>query len=171
MFDPNSPDLTRLEPPLDHEGPDVPAFVSRHRHFFTLLAVITLEGVVGKILAVFLRSAQVLLVTGPSSGVGVALAQSRVQGVLKGAINNLGNIQYVMNDESVAPGAAVVTSGLDRVYPKGLPMGTVVRVGSAGIYKEIVVKPAVDLSRLEMVLVVLKPGASQEQATNLPARP
>jgi rod shape-determining protein MreC len=305
MFDPNSPDLTRSEPPLDREGPNVPAFVSRHRHFFALLAVvmaqvlllsmqitrnnhvrlirywavsafdpferslrgisdlsssayqtyrhlwhaqqenqelhvqlvtaqgqiqklseqageaqrlrrlldfrsqlpfqtvaaeviasspgessnaifidkgtdagftsdlavITPEGVVGKILAVFPRSAQVLLVTDPSSGVGVTLAQSRVQGVLKGGSNNLGNIQYVMNEESVAPGEAVVTSGLDRIYPKGLPVGTVVTVGNSGIYKDIVVKPAVDLSRLEMVLVVLKPGATPQQAINLPARP
>ena len=55
----------------------------------TDLAVITPEGVVGKILAIFPHSAQVLLVTDPSSGVGVALAQSRVQGILKGGSGKL----------------------------------------------------------------------------------
>ena len=135
------------------------------------LAVITPEGVVGKILAIFPHSAQVLLVSDPSSGVGVALAQSRVQGILKGSAGNLCNLHYVMNEETVTGGEAVITSGLDQVYPKGLPVGTVVRVGAGNIYKEIVVKPAVDLSRLEMVLVVLKPSAAQQQAMNLPSRP
>ena len=54
----------------------------------TDLAVITPEGVVGKILAIFPHSAQVLLITDPSSGVGVTLAQSRVQGILKGGSNS-----------------------------------------------------------------------------------
>jgi rod shape-determining protein MreC len=134
------------------------------------LAVITPEGVVGKILAVFPHSAQVLLVTDPSSGVGVTLAQSRVQGILKGGSNSLCGLHYVMNEEVVARGEAVVTSGLDQIYPKGLPVGTVVNVGDGNIYKTITVKPSVDLNRLEMVLVVLKPAAAEQQALNLPSR-
>jgi rod shape-determining protein MreC len=76
-----------------------------------------------------------------------------------------------MNEEPVGRGEAVVTSGLDQIYPKGLPVGTVAKVGDGNIYKNIVLKPAADLNRLEMVLVVLKPSASQQQALNLPARP
>jgi rod shape-determining protein MreC len=135
------------------------------------LAVLSLQGVVGKVLAVFPHSAQVLLITDPSSGVGVTLAQSRVQGVLKGGSRNLCNLNYVMNEEPVTPGEGVVTSGLDQVYPKGLPVGTVVKAGDGNIYKNIVVKPSVDLNRLEMVLVVLKPSLPQQQALNAPARP
>lgn len=135
------------------------------------LAVITPAGVVGKTLAVFSHSAQVLLITDPMSGVGVALAQSRVQGVLKGGSRDLCQLHYVMNEEPVAPGEAVVTSGLDQVYPKGLPVGSVVKIRDGNIYKDIVVKPAVDLSQLETVLVVLKPSSSQQQALNLPNRP
>jgi len=137
----------------------------------TDLAVITPEGVVGKILAIFPHSAQVLLVTDPSSGVGVTLAQSRVQGILKGDVNSFCNVHYVMNEEVVNRGEPVVTSGLDLIYPKGLPVGTVVNVGDGNIYKSITVKPAVDLNRLEMVLVVQKPAAAEQQALNLPARP
>ncbi len=112
----------------------------------TDLAVITPEGVVGKIIAVFPHSAQVLLLVDSSSGVGVTLAQSRAQGILKGGSNNFCDLNYVMDGETVSPGEAVITSGLDQVYPKGLPVGTVVSAGNGNIYKSIAVKPAVDLN-------------------------
>jgi rod shape-determining protein MreC len=129
-------------------------------------AVITPTGVVGKIIAVFPHSSHVLLLTDPTSGTGVTLAQSRIQGVLKGRDQNQCQLQYVMNEESVAPGELVLTSGLDQIYPKGLPVGTVVQVSAGNIYKNILVKPAVDLNRLETVLVVLKPASGQQQALN-----
>lgn len=132
----------------------------------TDLAVMTAQGVVGKILAIFPHSAQVLLITDPSSGVGSTLAQSRVQGILKGDSNNICVLRYIMNDEMVSRGEAVLTSGLDQVYPKGLPVGTVVNVADGNIYKTIHVKPSVDLNRLEMVLVVLKPSLPEQQALN-----
>jgi rod shape-determining protein MreC len=131
------------------------------------LAVITPEGVVGKTIAVFSRSSQVLLITDPSSGVGVMLEKSRVQGVLKGDSQNLCLIRYVMNEEPVSPGEAILTSGLDQIYPKGLPAGTVVRTSAGNIYKNVEVKPAVDLSRLENVLVVSKPNPTLQQALNV----
>lgn len=130
------------------------------------LAVITPQGVVGKILTIFPHSAQVLLITDPSSGVGATLAQSRVQGILKGDSNSLCVLRYVMNEEVVSRGEAVLTSGLDQVYPKGLPVGTVVNAGDGNIYKTINVKPAVDLNRLETVLVILKPSPPEQQALN-----
>lgn len=130
----------------------------------TDLAVITPEGIVGKIVAIFPHSAQVLLITDPSSGAGVTLSQSRVQGILKGGKDSLCDLHYVMNEETVARGEAVISSGLDQVYPKGLPVGTVVSVGDGNIYKNISVKPSVDLNRLEMVLVVLKPTTAEQQA-------
>jgi len=133
------------------------------------LAVITPEGVVGKILAIFPHSAQVLLITDASSGVGVTLAQSRVQGILKGGSSSLCDLHYVMNEEVVTRGEAVVTSGLDQVYPKGLPVGIVVTVGDGNIYKTINVKPSADLNRLEVVLVVLRTAAAEQQALNNPA--
>jgi rod shape-determining protein MreC len=130
------------------------------------LAVITAQGVVGKIVAIFPHSAQVLLITDPSSGAGVALADSRVQGILKGGSNSFCDLHYVMDEEVVNPGEAVVTSGLDQVYPKGLPVGTVINAANGNIYKTITVKPSVDLNRLEVVLVVLKPSPAEQQAFN-----
>lgn len=128
------------------------------------LAVITPAGVVGKIISVFHHSSQVLLIADPSSGVGTMLERSRAQGVLKGTGDNLCHLDYIMNEESVSVGDAVVTSGLDQIYPKGLPVGTVLRVGDSNIYKSIVVRPAAALDSLESVLVVLKTAADQEMA-------
>jgi len=130
------------------------------------LAVITPQGVVGKIVAIFPHSAQVLLITDPSSGAGVTLAQSRVQGILKGGNSSFCDLHYVMDEETVSRGEAVVTSGLDQIYPKGLPVGTVINASNGNIYKDIIVKPAVDLNRLEVVLVVLKPTPAEQQAFN-----
>ena len=131
------------------------------------LAVVTPEGVVGKTIAVFSHSSQVLLLTDPSSGVGVMLEKTRVQGVLKGDSQNLCLIRYIMNEEPVSSGEAILTSGLDQIYPKGLRVGTVVRTSAGMIYKNVEVKPAADLSRLETVLVVLKPNSIQQQALNV----
>jgi len=128
------------------------------------LAVITPAGVVGKIVSVFHNSSQVMLITDPSSGVGTMLERSRTQGVLKGAGNNLCQFDYVMNEELVSPGDAVVTSSLDQIYPKGLPVGTVLKVGDGNIYKTIVVRPATKLDSLETVLVVLRGSTEQEMA-------
>jgi rod shape-determining protein MreC len=131
------------------------------------LAVITPQGIVGKTIAVFSHSSQVLLLTDPSSGVGVMLEKTRVQGVLKGDGQNLCLIRYIMNEEPVSSGEAILTSGLDQIYPKGLRVGTVVRTSAGNIYKNVEVKPAADLNRLETVLVVLKPNSMQQQALNV----
>ena len=131
------------------------------------LAVITPEGIIGKTIAVFSRSSPVLLLTDSSSGVGVLLEKTRIQGVLKGDSQNLCLIRYIMNEEPVSPGETVLTSGLDQIYPKGLRVGTVVGTSAGNIYKNVEVKPAADLSRLETVLVVLKPSSTQQQALNV----
>jgi rod shape-determining protein MreC len=135
------------------------------------LAVITPAGVVGKILAVFPHSAQVLLITDSSSGAACALERSRVQGILKGGKLNQCLVQYVMNEAPVAMGELVLTSGLDQIYPKGLPLGTVAQTADGNIYKNITVQPTAALDRLEGVLVVLKPPSGKLQALNAPARP
>jgi len=127
----------------------------------TDLAVLTPSGVVGKIVSVYEHTSQVLLITDPASGVGSILATSRVQGVVKGAGRNQCQLQYIMNEQPVAAGEDVLTSGLDQIFPQGLPVGTVIKVGEGNIYKNILVQPAAALDRLESVLVVLKPPSKQ----------
>jgi rod shape-determining protein MreC len=125
-------------------------------------AVITPEGVVGKVLKTFndagLRhTSQVLLVSDPSSGVGAILENSRLQGILRGTQSGELLLQYVMSDEKVTPGERVLTSGGDRVFPKGMPLGTVTQVSSGpDLFLNIRVKPSAQISRLEEVLVITK---------------
>ncbi|TAM81426.1 MAG: rod shape-determining protein MreC [Acidobacteria bacterium] len=127
------------------------------------MPVITPDGVVGKIAAVFAHTAQILLITDPTCGVGCLLEESRTQGVLKGSGRNQCGLHYVMDDQKVAVGEAVVTSGLDQVYPRGLLVGHVIRSEDGNIYRQITVKPAASLNRLESVLVLFKPASAQEE--------
>jgi rod shape-determining protein MreC len=120
------------------------------------MAVITPEGVVGKILEVYRNSSQVLLITDRESGVGALLAGSRVEGIVKGAGGPDLLMDYVVNTEKVAPGQTILTSGLDQVFPKDLPVGTVRFTRPAYPFQRIEVRPAAHLDRLEDVLVVLR---------------
>ena len=121
------------------------------------MAVITPDGIVGKVLRVVHSSAQVLLINDPSSGVGAILQSSRLQGILQGTAAGEVMLRYVMSDEKVAPGDQVLTSGGDRIFPKGLPVGSVEQTNpGSDLFLNIRVKPAADLSRLEEVLVVSK---------------
>ena len=121
------------------------------------MAVITADGVVGKVLRVFHSTSLVLLIDDQSSGVGALLEKSRVQGVLKGTPSGEVILEKVTSEEPVQPGEPVLTSGGDRIFPKGLRVGTVSKISSgADLFLNIRVKPAADLNKLEEVLVVTK---------------
>ncbi|HEY6307243.1 MAG TPA: rod shape-determining protein MreC [Candidatus Angelobacter sp.] len=121
------------------------------------MAVITPDGIVGKVRGVYPLSSQVLMINDRESGAGVILEGSRLQGVLRG--KDLGDLRVndILSDEKVEVGERVITSGGDGIYPKGLPVGTVSAVGpdpEASPFLAISLKSAADLSRLEDVLVV-----------------
>src|SRR5215469_2486916 len=121
------------------------------------MAVITSTGIVGKVVQVSAGSAQVLPINDQLSGVGAALKDSRLQGILKGAPNGTTTLQYIMSDEPVKPGEEVITSGGDRIFPKGLPVGTVATVEPGkDLFLNIRVLPSARLDRLEEVLVVTR---------------
>ncbi|HKH97830.1 MAG TPA: rod shape-determining protein MreC [Candidatus Sulfotelmatobacter sp.] len=121
------------------------------------MAVMTADGVVGKVLQVYPSVAQVLLINDQSSGVGVIMEKTRLQGVLRGAPNGEVVLERVMSDEQVAVGETVLTSGGDQIFPKGLPVGTVTKVGTGKeVFLNIKVKPTADLSKLEEVLVLVE---------------
>ena len=121
------------------------------------MAVITPDGVVGKVLRAFHSTSQVLLINDQSSGVGVILDKSRLQGVVKGSSSGELILENVMTDESVGPGERVVTSGGDQIFPKGLTVGTVMKVSpGADLFLNIRLKPAASMNRLEEVLVITK---------------
>ena len=119
------------------------------------MAVITADGVVGKVLRVFPTSSQVLLINDPSSGVGAILEKSRLQGVIRGTPNGELVLEKMMSDERVEVGDQLLTSGGDQIFPKGLPIGEVKSVSPGrDVFLNVRVKPAAQLSRLEEVLVI-----------------
>lgn len=122
------------------------------------MPVVTPEGIVGKVLRVISgNTSLVLLVNDPTSGAGVILEKSRIQGILKGSASGATMLHNVMSDEKVQPGDRIVTSGGDRIFPKGLPVGTVASVTPGqDLFYNIRVKSAANLSRLEEVLVITK---------------
>ncbi len=119
------------------------------------MAVITADGLVGRVLRAYGSSAQVLLMNDQSSGVGVILDKSRLQGVIKGTAAGEVILEKVMTDEQVSPGDLILTSGGDQIFPKGITVGTVMKVSpGADLFLNIRVKPSASLSRLEEVLVI-----------------
>ena len=134
----------------------------------TDMAVITPAGIVGKIVQVFPASAQVLPINDQFSGVGAVLKDTRLQGILKGSQNGATTLQYIMSDEKVEPGEEVLTSGGDRVFPKGLPVGRVASVEPGkDLFLNIRVVPSARLDQVEEVLVVTKIAEKMPDAKDL----
>ena len=121
------------------------------------MAVITPEGVVGKILAVYANTSQVLLITDKESGVGALLAKSRTNGVVRGTGEPFAEMNHVINDQEVTAGDVILTSGLDQIFPKDIPVGIVAGTQPGNPFKLIRVRPAARLDRLEEVIVLLAP--------------
>jgi rod shape-determining protein MreC len=132
------------------------------------MAVITPDGIVGKVQSAFPGACLVLLISDMHSAAGVLLEASRAHGVMKGTGVNEARIDYVPNEEKVTVGEKVYTSGEDRTYPKGLLVGTVQAVRPGRDFQEITVRPGARLSRLEEVLVVTG-AVHQELPGTLPA--
>jgi len=129
------------------------------------MAVITADGIVGKVLLVYPTVSQVLLINDQSSGVGAILEKSRLQGVLRGTVTGEVALEKVMSDQQVQEGEKVLTSGGDQIFPKGLPVGTVGKVGSGkDLFLNIKIRPAANLSKLEEVLVLVEKQDRQATA-------
>jgi rod shape-determining protein MreC len=123
----------------------------------TDMAVITGDGIVGKVLRVYRSVSQVLLIDDQTSGVGAILDKTRLQGILRGTPSGEVVLEKVMSDETVPAGEMVLTSGGDGIFPKGLLVGRVTKVmPGSELFLNIRVRPAANLSKLEEVLVVTK---------------
>ena len=119
------------------------------------MGVITPDGVVGKVIESYKDTAQVLLLTDKASGVGAMLVSSRVQKPVGGTGEAMLSLKYISNEEDVNPGERLVTSGTDRIFPPDLPVGTIADVKPGNTFKQIRVRPAANLERLEEVFVLL----------------
>lgn len=142
------------------------------------MGVITPEGVVGKVSEAYRDACQVLLLTDREGGVGAMIADSRIQSPVGGTGEPLLSMKYVGNDDEVAVGSRVVTSGMDRIFPKDLPVGVITQVKPGSPFKQIKVRPSANLEKLEEVIVllttdplVLKPAETPQAANNSGAPP
>ncbi len=125
------------------------------------MAVITPDGIVGKIRDVFPgtspHTAQVLEINDPASGAGVILASTRIRAILRGALGGGIQIGNLTQDSRIKPGEAVLTSGGDQIFPRGLKVGTIESIEpdpDHQPYTRIRIKPAANLTQLEEVLII-----------------
>jgi rod shape-determining protein MreC len=127
------------------------------------MAVIAPAGVVGRVVIPTPRAAKVQLLVDRNAAAGALVERSRAQGVVTGSGDNRLRMDYVSETADIMVGDRVVTSGIDGIYPKGYLIGQVELVEKTGTaYKKITVKPAVDFTGIEEVLVVLTPTAAHE---------
>jgi len=132
------------------------------------MAVITPDGIVGKVREVYPRSAQVLAINDETSGAGVILESTRIRGILRGNAAGQPQIVGILADQRIQPGETVLTAGGDQVFPRGLPVGVVekvVRDPERDSFIHVIVKPAAHLDRLDEVLVITstEPRFSQQE--------
>ncbi|MBL8143142.1 MAG: rod shape-determining protein MreC [Acidobacteria bacterium] len=134
-------------------------------------AVISPRGVVGRVVGhPAARAARVQLLVDRNAGIGAVIERSRAGGVVVGDEGQMLRMEYVSNLADVRPGDLVVSSGLDGIYPKGFVIGEVVSAErGAGLYHAIRLRPAVDFSTIEEVLVLLDPPAGATDANDIDA--
>jgi len=121
------------------------------------MAVITADGIVGKIREVFPHTAQVLMINDQTSGAGVMLESTRIRGILRGNASGRAVVMGILADQRIQPGEKVLTAGGDQIFPRGLPVGVVEKVvpdPDRDSFIHVIVKPAAHIDRLDEVLVI-----------------
>jgi rod shape-determining protein MreC len=120
------------------------------------MAVVTPDGIVGKVIAAYPTASEVLLITDSDFAAGVVTQKTLVHGTLKGQGTPMCKVDYVPPEEKLAPGDWLYTSGDDRIFPRGLPVG-VVKVARAGQpFQEVFVEPSGMQRGLEEVLILIE---------------
>ncbi|HUB31457.1 MAG TPA: rod shape-determining protein MreC [Bryobacteraceae bacterium] len=125
------------------------------------MPVVTPDGIVGEVIAAYPTASEVMLVTDPEFAAGVVSQKNHVAGTLKGQGQANCKVDYVPNEEKVDIGEWFYTSGDDRIFPKGFPVGVVRVVRKGSPYQEILVEPTGMARGLEAVLIVVE-GVHQE---------
>jgi len=122
------------------------------------MPVVNASGVVGRIVSVSPTYAKALLIIDQNSAVDCLVQRSRDRGITKGLSTETCKLDYVVKSSDVTVGDTIVTSGLGGIFPKGLQVGQVLAVKEAtgGLFKDIAVRPVVNFSKLEEVLIILE---------------
>jgi rod shape-determining protein MreC len=120
------------------------------------MAVVTPDGIVGKVIAAYPTASQVLLITDADFAAGVVTEKNQVHGTLKGQGTPQCKVDYVAFEEKVEPGEWVYTSGDDRIFPRGFRVGIVKAVRPGQPFKEILLEPSGMQRGLEDVLILIE---------------
>lgn len=120
----------------------------------TGMAVVNAEGLVGKVTAAYPSTSQVMLLTAEGFSAGVISGRTKLQGIVKGLGRDECGVFYIHSDEDVQPGDWFYTTGEDRVFPRGLPVGRVKSAGGNKVFKDILLTPAALARGIEEVLIV-----------------
>jgi rod shape-determining protein MreC len=120
------------------------------------MAVVTPDGIVGKVMAAYPMASEVVLITDPDFAAGVISQKNQARGTLKGQGTPLCKVDYVPYGEKVEAGEWFYTSGDDRIFPRGFPAGVVKSVRNAQPYKEIYLEPSGLQRGLEDVLILVE---------------
>ena len=120
------------------------------------MAVMNAEGVVGRVLRVDDNTSDVVTLLDPLSAIDAYIMRSRARGIVEGLTDALCQLKFALRVDDIQPGDILLSSGLGGNFPKGVPVGTIIKVTrkSFGITQKVEVKPSVDFSKLEEVLVV-----------------
>lgn len=126
------------------------------------MAVMNAEGVVGRILRVDEHTSDVVTLLDPLSAIDAYIMRSRARGIVEGLTDSLCQLKFALRVDDIQPGDLLLSSGLGGNFPKGVPVGTIIKVTrkSFGITQKVEVKPSVDFSKLEEVLVVTRTDAA-----------
>ena len=138
------------------------------------MAVISPAGVVGRIVLPTPRAAKVQLLIDRDAAAGAIIERSRAQGVLVGTGTERLRLDHVPGTAEIKVGDRVVTSGIEGIYPKGFAIGQIESFERrAGEFTAVMIRPAVEFSNLEVVLVVVTPtqteGARAKKAETAPS--
>ncbi len=123
-----------------------------------LMGVISPEGVVGYVYEVEAHSARLLLINDRSTSIDATIQSTRTRGVIAGNSAQDAQLKYIDRPQEIKEGDLVVTSSDQKIFPIGYPIGSVtaVKISPSGVGHKAVVKPSVDLKKLEEV-IILKP--------------
>jgi len=140
-------------------------------------AVVSTQGLVGKIAYVSATTSKLVLLGDENCRVAATLEGTNEQGIIIGQPTEMGSVQcrmtFISRTATIDVGQLAFTSGLGGVFPQGLRIGEVTQLvplrdtGGHGLYREVIIQPSADLSKLDLLFVVLR----QKEAKKAPAAP
>ncbi len=134
------------------------------------MGVVTLAGAVGRVVKTRASSSVVLLIIDPNNAVTSLIQRTRDEGIVEGTFGGKARMKYIPLLSTMRVGDPVVTSGLTGGFPKGVPVGTITSIqkDEGGLFQSAEVRPEVDFTKLEEVLVVTTPRGTEEPPLALP---